>query len=58
MTSFVERRMRPRTSRQKISYWTRKVLRLAIICYVAGLLVASGVTAGHKAVTAKAQAKK
>lgn len=55
MTSFVEKRSRPRSSRQRAVYWTRKVLRISLVCFVTGIFAMSALTAGHKAVTAPAK---
>lgn len=56
MTSYVEKRTRPRSNRQRCGFWARKVLRIGLICFVSGIFFASGMTAVHK--VTHAQAKK
>lgn len=58
MTSFVEKRQRPRNRAQRCAYWTRRILRIGVFCVVSGVFLASAVTAGHQAIKPKAQQKK
>lgn len=47
----VERRKRTRTISQKVSFWSGRVTRIALLTFVAGVVLASTVKVGHQTVS-------
>lgn len=45
---FQERRKKPRTTGQRVRFWTRRVVKNAMIAYIIVLLTFSALTAIHK----------